>query len=246
MSDLVKLVVNNLPEINKHVLLELDFGVFVDLNATGVYDTHIADEVSSIFADNHELTFPELFVVGDLVVVGLTFSDLEDTLVTFKGELEVLELLSVDRFESHVELVLGGFVGDALELLALEARVDLKLAGVQFTHFHAAEVGVVLEGFEAGAFAGRGDRAVVEEDFSGGESVRVGLDLVSESIVSHGGSGIGDLLHPDGDLLSVVLKVNKEVLVNAGLVVGRGALSKEVGDLVHEGELSDGDEEIVS
>jgi len=179
VSDLIKLVVNNLTEINEHVLLELDFGIFVDLNTTGVYDTHIADKVSSIFADNHELTFPELFVVRDLVVVGFTFSDLEDTLVTLKGELEVLELLSVNGFESHVELVLGGFVSDALELLALEARVDVKLTGVQFTHFHAAEVGVVLEGFEAGAFAGSGDRAVIEEDFSGGESVRVGLDLIS-------------------------------------------------------------------
>jgi len=102
VSHLIKLIVNNFTEIDEHVLLELDLRVFVDLNATGVNDTHITDEVSSIFADNHELTFPQFFVVGDLVVVGFTFSDLEDTLVTFERELEVLELFGIHRFEGHV------------------------------------------------------------------------------------------------------------------------------------------------
>ena len=124
MSDFIKLVMDNFTEVDKHILLKLDLSVFVYLDATGVNDSHVSDEVSSIFADNHELTFPKLFVVRDLVVVRFTFSDLEDTLVSFERKLEVFKLFGIHRLEGHVELVLGGFVSDAIELLALEARAD--------------------------------------------------------------------------------------------------------------------------
>ena len=219
MSDLIKLIMDNLTKIDEHVLLELDLRVFVDLNATSVNDTHITDEISSVFADNHELTFPQFFVVGDLVVVRFTFSDLEDTLVAFKRELEVFELFGIHRFEGHVELVLGGFISDAIELFAFEARVNSELIGVQLTHGHAAEIGVVLEALKARAF-GRSDGAVVKEDFGSIELSTVCLDLVSECIISHRGSSISNLLYVDSNLLGVLLNADKEVLVNTGLVVG--------------------------
>ena len=69
-------------------------------------DAEISDEILSVFLDNHELAFPELLVVGDLVVVGLTFTDLEDTLRAVDGDTKVLKLFSVNGFEGHVELVL--------------------------------------------------------------------------------------------------------------------------------------------
>ena len=55
MSDFIKLVMDNFTEVDKHILLKLNLSVFVDLDATGVNDSHVSDEVSSIFADNHEL-----------------------------------------------------------------------------------------------------------------------------------------------------------------------------------------------
>lgn len=145
MSDLIKLVVDYFTKINEHVLLELDFSVLVDLDTTSVNDTHVTDEVPSIFADDHELTLPELLVIGDLVVVAFTLSYLEDSRVSFERELEVLELFSVDGLKGHVKLMLGSFVGDTVELLAFKAGVDGELTLVEFTHFDAAEVGVVLE-----------------------------------------------------------------------------------------------------
>lgn len=69
-------------------------------------DAEISDEILSVFLDNHKLAFPELLVVGDLVVVGLTFSNLEDTLRAVDGDTKVLKLFSVNGFEGHVELVL--------------------------------------------------------------------------------------------------------------------------------------------
>jgi hypothetical protein len=85
-----------------------------------VDDSHITDEISSVLAHNHELTFPKLLVVGDLVMVTFTFSNLEDSLVSFERELEVLEFFGIYRLESHVELVLGSFISNTVKLLALE------------------------------------------------------------------------------------------------------------------------------
>jgi hypothetical protein len=54
------------------------------------------------------------------------------------------------------------------------------------------------------------------------------------------------LLYVDSNLLSVSFNSHSEVLVHTGLVVGRVALGKEVRDLVHQAQFSNGDEEIVS
>jgi hypothetical protein len=121
-----------------------------------VDDSHITDEISSVLANNHELTFPKLLVVGDLVMVTFTFSNLEDSLVSFERELEVLEFFGIYRLESHVELVLGSFISNTVKLLALETRVNSELVGVQLTHLHAAEVGVVLEHLETRVRLGSG------------------------------------------------------------------------------------------
>ena len=142
--------------------------------------------------------------------------------------------------------MLGGFVSNAIELLTFEARADGELVGVKLTHLHAAEVGVVLEALKSGVRVG-GDRVVVEEDLSGVEFIGVDLNLVSEGVISHGGLTIIDtLLDVDGDLLGVSLDSHKEVLVDTSLVVSGLTLGEVVGDLVHEAEFSEGDEEIVS
>lgn len=210
MSDLIELVVDHFTKINEHVLLELDFSVLVDLDATSVNDTHITDEVSSIFADDHELTFPELFVVGDLVVVTFTLSYLEDSRVTFERELEVLELFSVDGLKSHVKLMLGSFVSNAVKLLTFEARVDGELILVQLTHFNAAEVGVIMEILKSGIRVGS-NLEIVNQEVVGVERIRVELDLVSNGVIPHGSTSISHLLYVDSNLLSIILESYDEV-----------------------------------
>ena len=126
VSHFVKLVVHDLTKVDEHILLQLDLSAFVDLDTRSVDNTHVSDEVTSVLADNHELTFPKLLVVGNLVVVRFTLTDLEDTGVSLEGEGEVLELLSVHRLEGQVESVLGGLVSQAVELLPLQTRVNTE------------------------------------------------------------------------------------------------------------------------
>ena len=45
-------------------------------------------------------------------MVGLTLSDLEDTLSTIDADLEIFELLSIDSLETHVEFVRGSLIGN--------------------------------------------------------------------------------------------------------------------------------------
>jgi hypothetical protein len=61
-----------------------------------VDNTHISDEITAIFAHNHELTFPKLLVIGDLVVVGFTFTYFENTLISFEREGEIFKLFSIN------------------------------------------------------------------------------------------------------------------------------------------------------
>jgi hypothetical protein len=89
-------------------------------------DSEITDEVLATLADNHELRFPKLLVVGDLVVVGLTLTDLVDTLGTIDGDLQVFELLGVNSFEFHVQLVGGGLIRDGFEAAAAKVDRDLE------------------------------------------------------------------------------------------------------------------------
>jgi hypothetical protein len=107
-----------------------------------VNDTHVSNEVLSIFADNHELTFPELLVIRDLIVVGFSLSDFVDTCVTIERETKSLEFFSVDGFERKVELVAGNLVCYAFERLAFEAGLLEVVLVSKFEHLHGAEVTV--------------------------------------------------------------------------------------------------------
>ena len=70
-------------------------------------EAKITNVVLAILVDDHELGFPELLVVGDLVVVLLSLTDLVDASVTVELDLNVLELSGVDRFELELEGLLG-------------------------------------------------------------------------------------------------------------------------------------------
>jgi hypothetical protein len=51
----VEMVVNDFTQVNKHVLLDLNLGIFVNLNSGGVDNTQIANEILSVLANYHQL-----------------------------------------------------------------------------------------------------------------------------------------------------------------------------------------------
>jgi len=126
VSHLVKVVVDDLTQVDQGILLDLDVGILVNLYTRGVHNTEITDVVLAIFADNHELRLPELLVVGDLVVVGLAFTDLENTLSTVDGDLEILQLFCVDSLECHGQSLLCGLFREGFKGAALEIQGDAE------------------------------------------------------------------------------------------------------------------------
>jgi len=67
-----------------------------------VNNTQVTDKISTILADDHKLGFPEFFVVGDLVMVGVTFTDLENTGITVESDVQAFNFLCVDGLELEV------------------------------------------------------------------------------------------------------------------------------------------------
>jgi len=76
MSQLVDMVVHDLAKVNQGPLVELEGGVRGHLKAGGMDHTEIADVEAAVFVQDHELGLPELLVVGDDVVVAVTFTHL--------------------------------------------------------------------------------------------------------------------------------------------------------------------------
>jgi hypothetical protein len=150
VSNLVEVVVHNFTKIDQRVLLNLNFSLLVDLNSRGVHDTQVTDEVLAVLADDHELAFPQLLVVRDLVVVGLTFADLENALGAINGNSEVLEFLSVNSLESHMKLVSSGLVWQGFEDSALQIALNLELMLGEFLELAGLQVLVLAEGLELG------------------------------------------------------------------------------------------------
>jgi len=60
-------------------------------------------------------------------VVGVTFTDFEDSGVSIKSDAETLDFLGVDSFELKVKLVSGSLVRDAVEGSSLHAGVLVLL-----------------------------------------------------------------------------------------------------------------------
>jgi hypothetical protein len=112
VGNLVEVVVNNLTEVDESVLLDLHLGDLVDLNTRSMDNTQVTDVVLAVLANDHQLGFPELLVVRDLVLVGLAFTNFVKTVIAIKSDAKILDLLSVDGFELQVQLVVCGSVRD--------------------------------------------------------------------------------------------------------------------------------------
>ena len=129
MGHLIEVVVDDLTQINESVSLNLNRSIDINLYTRSVHNTQVSNVVFASLADNHELGFPQFLVVRDLIVVGFTFTDLEDTLSSIDRDLEVLEFLSIDCFECHVEFVGGSLIWEGLEAASLEVNFNTELNG---------------------------------------------------------------------------------------------------------------------
>ena len=63
----------------------------------------ISDVILPTDVDDHELCFPKFLVVWDLIVIGLTFSDLENTSITLESDFHILELFGVDALKFELK-----------------------------------------------------------------------------------------------------------------------------------------------
>ena len=90
-------------------------------------NTEITNVVLAILADDHKLGLPKFLIVRDLVVVGFTFTDLENTLGTINRDFEIFELFGINSLKFHVQFVGSCAVWECLKSAALEVNRDLHL-----------------------------------------------------------------------------------------------------------------------
>ena len=64
-----------------------------------MHEAEISNEVLAVDRADHELSLPELLIVGDVIMAGFTFADLEKGPVTVEGYLDIFELLGVNLLE---------------------------------------------------------------------------------------------------------------------------------------------------
>ena len=69
-------------------------------------ESEISDVILTTDVDDHELSFPKLLVIWDLVVISLTFTDFEDGSITLKVDFNILELFGIDRLKLEFKFLL--------------------------------------------------------------------------------------------------------------------------------------------
>jgi hypothetical protein len=122
VCNFVKVVVDNFTKVNKHVLLNLNFSVLVNLDSGCVNNAQISNIILSVLANNHELRLPKLLVVWNLIVIGVTFSDFKDTRVTVEVNAKSFDFFSVDSLKLEVKFVGSSFVWNTFKRSALQIR----------------------------------------------------------------------------------------------------------------------------
>ena len=236
VGHLVEVVVDNLAQVDEHVLLDAHLRVLVDLDSGGVHDAQVTDEVLAVLADDHELGLPELLVVGDLVVVGVTLANLEHAGVTVERDVQALDLFGVDGLELQVQLVGGSLVGDAL----VGASLHVGAAGVALVELNVLQLRILGEArkLRVGLRAETGGNLL--NLASALRVTRVGLDL-GEDHVKLGG-GVGNAV---SDLLSVGANGENVVVLGGILLVGGNVLLVVLAALAVLPEFAEGLEEVV-
>jgi len=129
----VKMVVNDLAQVDNRSFLELDLTLLVELHPGSVNESHISDIELSVDGANHELCLPELFVVRNMVMSRFSFTNLVDGSVTLDSDLNVSEFFSIYLLEfEHQSLV-----GDAQSLQV--DNLSLKIASLNWANFSQSD-----------------------------------------------------------------------------------------------------------
>ncbi len=105
MSGLIKVVVDDLSQVNQSSLLQLDLNAQVHLDPGGMHDAQVPDVELVALLDYHELTLPQLLIIGNLIMIVVALSYLELSQVSIEGDDCVLELIGVNIDEPHLELL---------------------------------------------------------------------------------------------------------------------------------------------
>ena len=95
--------------------------------------------------DNHELGLPELFIIGDYIMIAITFAYLELREVAIKLNFEVFKLFSVYIRELKIEILLLDFSWKDLEALSDKINV---LRVLHYMHRKRIEQGMLIENLE--------------------------------------------------------------------------------------------------
>lgn len=108
-------------------------------------ETQISDVVLAIERNYHELSLPELLVIWNLIVVCLSFTDLENGSITFEGDFNVLEFLGIDTFEFEHQFLLwdGLWLQDHFSFLENTWCVDVFSRHV--LELKGSKIWVILE-----------------------------------------------------------------------------------------------------
>jgi hypothetical protein len=89
MSCFVEVIVDNLSEVDNTPFLNLNFRSFVEFNSGSVNKSKISDVVLTSEGDDHELGLPKFLIVWNLIMIGLTFSNLENSSITLENDFNV-------------------------------------------------------------------------------------------------------------------------------------------------------------
>ena len=129
MGQLVKMVVDDLADVNDRSLLKLRLSLDVKLDSCGVHVSQVPDVVLSINYNNKKLRVHQLLVVWNLVVILLTLTDFEHGSVSLEGEFDVLKLLSVSTDELQVELLVRNYIAFQDHWLSIQNARSCNIGG---------------------------------------------------------------------------------------------------------------------
>lgn len=148
MSCLVKVIVHNLAQVNQSSLLQLHLYSQVNLDTGCVDYPQVSDIVLVILLDNHELAFPELLVIGDLIVVVVTLTHLELRGVAIKSDHGVLQFFSVHIDKLQLEVLGGAIHRCNLEGLLAQVHALLQIIHLQLVKLNSMQLWISSEELE--------------------------------------------------------------------------------------------------
>ena len=111
-------------------------------------ESKISNVVLSSKRDDHELSLPKLFVVWNLIMVGFTFTNLENSSVSLEDDFDVLQLLGVNTLKLEHELLVWDHLWFKNHLSLLENTWGIDILSGHILQTERVKVLLVLEVLE--------------------------------------------------------------------------------------------------